>query len=132
MAAATMSYRSMLPTIKCSNCGTEIDISMVGEHVCMSTYAFASHLEFPEAKQHTDILQGTANDEPEPTSFEPVPAAPAPMSALHAPTKHSSPLQQEITQDDDMRSRSPSPLFDHTTQPIKPTIIPTSSLIPSE
>ena len=32
--ASTMRVSSMLPAIKCSSCGAEIEISMMGEHVC--------------------------------------------------------------------------------------------------
>ncbi|KAI9664362.1 MAG: hypothetical protein M1831_002295 [Alyxoria varia] len=34
--AGTRVYASMLPCIKCSGCGEEVDISMMGDHICVS------------------------------------------------------------------------------------------------
>lgn len=31
---ATMRESTFLPTIKCSSCGQQVEISMMGEHVC--------------------------------------------------------------------------------------------------
>ena len=32
--AGAMGRETVLPTIKCSNCGAEIEISMMGDHLC--------------------------------------------------------------------------------------------------
>ncbi|KAL9084121.1 MAG: hypothetical protein Q9159_005416 [Coniocarpon cinnabarinum] len=98
--AAALHHVSMLPTIKCSNCGSEIEISMVGEHSC-------------------------TDKQPSTVSIEQVPAL-----TPFAPPKHSSPLYQvEFQDDDDVRSRSPSPILSNTlrTQPQKPASIDTSA-----
>lgn len=40
MAFAPRAF-SMLPTIKCSSCGVEIEISMMGEHTCSQGMPFS-------------------------------------------------------------------------------------------
>jgi hypothetical protein len=35
--ADTMGRTSLLPTVKCSSCGAEIEISMMGDHFCPTT-----------------------------------------------------------------------------------------------
>ncbi|GAB7342997.1 hypothetical protein MBLNU457_g1093t1 [Dothideomycetes sp. NU457] len=88
MAVAEMRMSSILPTIKCSSCGDEIQISMMGEHVCSTT------------KQTTEIRKTTLS----------------PKSAQHPfarPTRKAAPqTQRNVSEPVTRTTRAPPPRID--------------------
>ncbi|KAF4554884.1 LIM domain-containing protein 1 [Elsinoe fawcettii] len=57
--AMTMRAASMLPSIKCSNCGNNVEISMMGEHICGGSGqndAPRSHHPYPQRVDSPQLL----------------------------------------------------------------------------
>ncbi|KAF2220849.1 hypothetical protein BDZ85DRAFT_283770 [Elsinoe ampelina] len=57
--AMTMRAPSMLPSIKCSNCGYDVEISMMGEHICRGSGQNAAprgHQQYPQRVDSPQLL----------------------------------------------------------------------------
>lgn len=91
LAAGGMRPASFLPAIKCSDCGNEIEIAAMGEHVCEKTPASATSAKSKSQNPYTmdSIASDSEPASPPPTANYTTQPAP-PVTRVRAPTVGSS------------------------------------------
>jgi len=107
MAVAEMRMSSILPTINCANCGEEIQISLMGDHVCSTTkqhngniWLYQLVVRIKDADRFAEIRQTTLS----------------PKSSQHPfarPTRKAAPqTQRNVSEPITRTTRAPPPRID--------------------